>query len=269
MLRYWLRLSSAAHGRRVWANARDALLERQANLVSHPGQELNDVTLALSSLAAIPWHYSLCDNPPIHSRDLLALLSPEPLPVSTVGMLVHILRREMQTEHAALNATIYIHGLPVQDHLTRAIPFLHVPDHPQLVVIHLMAAPLIGNPPRYRQAYFPWLSRGSFRLYVLDTVARVIRHGAMDGSPPVEEDVVLLRRWLEFTSNSEWTVGEGSIAFGGPEDGMSCGIAMVNAIRHHELGEPLWSPARRDACRLHEYARVVEFMVRSCPSYIL
>lgn len=42
-------------------------------------------------------------------------------------------------------------------------------------------------------------------------------------------------------------------------DGYSCGIVAINALKHHVLGEPFWTMASREQCRINEFLGCMEF----------
>lgn len=265
MLRYWMRIDTATKARSLWRKVHAGLVELMVSLPDGADTEAarEDVTLALTTTALLPWHDEMCSRPRIHTRDLVVLLSGQPLDNTVVDIMLHVLRADFASHHPHVSSNITILNPALHDVL-REITWDDVEAPEQQALVSLarrLAAPLVDTPPRAQKVYLPWVSEGSWRLYVLDTRHHTIRHGDMQGAPGPAADLLLIRRWIRLSSPTSWDVRD-NIPYGGPEDGASCGFAMVNAIRHDCVGEPLWTVATRDLCRVRAYARVINYIVR-------
>lgn len=151
MIRYWLRITSAIQGRRVWSNVRELLVRLLAVHAPAGGRDFQDLTAAWTTLSALPWHYQLCVRPSIHSRDLLAILSGEPLKRGLVDTLLGMLRRELREQRPLIASNVSVLTLGLQDILMRVFGGNDdvvldggSPDH---MLLQALASPLMKSEP--------------------------------------------------------------------------------------------------------------------------
>ena len=119
-----------------------------------------------------------------------------------------------------------------------------------------LAAQMASRETRLASVWLPWLSDGSWVVYVLEVPRKVIRTPAWEISRETFTDVKTIQEWLRVANLGEWAV-ESTVSCGGPEDGISCGIIAVNAIAHDLFQDELWTETTREMMRMEAYVNAL------------
>lgn len=80
-----------------------------------------------------------------------------------------------------------------------------------------------------------------------------------------KEDITKICRGLDRWTNTDFhrsfkNLGE-SLPIGTQQDGISCGICVLNALEHALLNVPLFTHNRRNLLRVEHFAKIAKFLL--------
>lgn len=263
MVSFWLAQAHAITEKRRWQQCEEWLL---ALCCSPCRTTASTAERAILTFYELSWDVYLegpnGHSPGIYSADLQPLLSHSMLSSSLIDAMI----AGIQSQQSAL--------LPLD---STSQPRAEVKD---LTSFHVLRKPQedwenyhtarqfcalrdLGN--RLAQdevdvVYLPAHVRGNhWVVFVVDANAREIRYGDSLGMPPSGADIFVIQQWLELHKLGCFDLGEElTIGTQPAEDGFSCGILAINAVRHALFADALWTPPMRDVTRINEYLRLVD-----------
>ncbi|KAI0683375.1 hypothetical protein BC835DRAFT_1311080 [Cytidiella melzeri] len=114
--------------------------------------------------------------------------------------------------------------------------------------------------------YLPAHVNGNhWTLFHVTKSTREISYGDSFGNPPPKRHTKAFQCWLEMHEPSLYGLG-GTIPISSQpyDEGISCGITVINAINHALFGNPLWTSKTLNRLRLHEYLDIVDDHLNYC-----
>lgn len=110
------------------------------------------------------------------------------------------------------------------------------------------------------RVYIPCnVQNNHWSLFSLDVWTETITYGdSMAGQCP-PADLAAVKRWLSkhFEPTLWKFAGTMTIGEQPDDDAVSCGVIVINAIKHATFGDALWTEEARDTIRLQEYLDLV------------
>lgn len=272
MLEYWVHQSQTSAARLRWSKAEEWLLTlccSSNHAVARAAEK------ALSTFSELEWDTRL-----LGTRSMPNLGSAELQPLLQHGMLLsNILDAMISGIHSQ-----YMHSPQLTSaNELRSLPIGHSHERVELRDLTTFCAlrDLIKVSDSYwtnkafrsiRQlgaaianrlidvVYLPLNVNGNhWTLFTIDVNHLHIRYGDSLGGRPAASDIQVMLFWLSQHGLCNWdTTGFLPIAQQPADDTFSCGLIVINAIRHGIFGEPLWSRESRDTLRIAEYMRLVQ-----------
>lgn len=270
MLPFWMRQASAWKARFRWLESvrwLHALCETGSQDSASAAEE------ALGTFEAISWDGRLAatyGSPNIATGELQPLLAHSMLRSNVIDAMLAGVRRDMDLDTASTYC-IEIQDLTIFYTLQNS-PDIRAQYHSSR---SFTAARELGGrlaSQHIDRLYLPLNVRGDhWALLVLEPRTCTVHYGDSLGRPMEGEDLSILHFWLgQHDPHHVWTVTEDApIADQPHNDDFSCGIILINAIRHSLFGEPLWTEDTRDLLRLNEYLRLVNDHVLATVSVLL
>ncbi len=110
------------------------------------------------------------------------------------------------------------------------------------------------------QVYLPAHVNGNhWTVFLIDIAANQLYYGDSFGGSPHSTDIALIQLWIRHhqpEGGSLQFVRSIPIGSQPAEDGISCGIIVVNAIAHALFGDHLWTSDTRDLLRIEQYLEI-------------
>ncbi len=256
-LGHWLRLHEDLEARRQWAAALTWVREHDDEESAQArGLLRREVEESFTQVSA-----SLCgalNCVRIDPTCLRELLDDAPLPRETFEVLLDVVRQR-------LNADVDKQPL---FHVCTIAPATWLSMAPTerwdqygidtgVGEARALAASWASRQPPLHACFMPWYHDGHWVLYVVDFSKREIRYADPCGCPPANETVVIFRQWLGRDMWAGCRVHAQDC--GGPDDGYSCGLILVNAIEHAIFGDALWTTSIRAQHRVQKYLALVQY----------
>ncbi|KAI0744707.1 hypothetical protein C8Q76DRAFT_688043 [Earliella scabrosa] len=255
MIKYWIGQRRAVEMRAVGQRKMDWLRGRLD--VAGPDSRLGRAAEeALRSLRALPGDDRMLSNGLCSAAEVLSILGEKYLWRGTVEAMVDRLRQRLtqspDLERRFVVCPLSTHDLLYIGHRRRDRLTLYAPLHD---LVARMKDPQSG----LEAVFLPWLTPDEPRrwvLFALDVKRQTIRYGDCLGERPAEEDMVAIEHWLWGEELGWWALGD-DLPCAGPDEGISCGVLTMNAIKHAIFQEDLATNETRDAICIEEYLAVV------------
>lgn len=247
MIPFWLRKSHELSAHKQWSESYHWL----ETLTQRPGSELPALaTRCLSTLRTLGWN-SIDPSTGIYSSRLCELISERPLSSSIIDAMIKT------TTHRVHNSTshpgIYIASLEISFYLKHARLFEGYIHERMFSALRKLGVKLTSG--TVNVLYIPVNVRDiHWAVFRVDLSTHFISYGDSLGWKPVTEDVERIQWWLGTLGFSPFGIqGDLPHACQPVSDSVSCGIIMVNTIRHNCFGDHLWSFDDHEIFRLREF----------------
>lgn len=109
------------------------------------------------------------------------------------------------------------------------------------------------------RVYIPLNIHGNhWTLFCVNVGNRELDYGDPFGHHRLKNDNACVQRWLLLHQQGLYDIGDPLPMGHQPDnDAISCGVIVINSIRHALFEKALWTPATRDLCRVEEYMMIV------------
>ncbi|KAI0705557.1 hypothetical protein C8Q76DRAFT_801302 [Earliella scabrosa] len=260
VLGWWLTFHRAVEARDRWRVARAWLAEVRYDCDSPQHPDYHLATTALGTFHRLPWDERLHAAYGLLPEDLSHFLATNPVSAPMLDAMLDALNERIRA-HPLLHARVVVLGLAAYC-ILQATPdkWVTYDTAPRFTFLRDLSERLRRPVDPADTVYLPWHAHGAWVLFVLDARANTIRYADSSGAPPSPSDLGALQTWFTAAQLGVWSVGP-PIPCGHPDDGVSCGIVIVNAIRHALFGEPLWDVGQRSSFRIREYLNVARAYV--------
>ncbi|GJF00493.1 hypothetical protein PsYK624_167820 [Phanerochaete sordida] len=258
MIDFWLTQARALEAKRSWAQLETWLIELSTGHHHPTAFAAED---ALETFPQLSWDARLMGtygSPAMGIHELQPLLSNGMLKSNVIDAMILSIRRELI--HVPSDTCIEVHELTVFDALHRASSGSWLTYHSSrgFSAVRILGARIASC--TVDRLYLPLNVRSNhWAVFAIEPKLRRVRYGDSTARPPEPDDVFLLQSWLGQHDGASWDFSLGiEIAEQPVDDGFSCGILVINAIRHELFGETLWTRNTREHLRIAEYMRLVD-----------
>ena len=254
MIEYWVWQRKAGVVKREAERAVGWLREQQAK----GGVLRRAATEALESLLELQWLDNGLAGGMVETREVLTLLGGQYMTSSTLDAMIARLNSRLQgSPHLA--SRFVVANTMVRLDIGRYCTQEGGTSNERMGRELERLVDVIKENSALTMVLVPWLAREPARwvVFALDVAQKEIGYADCLGQDADDEDLELLQRWLKQGGLGEWGVGK-KLPCGGPDEGISCGLLAVNAIKHAVFGDVLATEATWDLMAVEEYLGLVK-----------
>ncbi|KAI0730637.1 hypothetical protein C8Q76DRAFT_690695 [Earliella scabrosa] len=260
VLGWWMTFHRAIEARDRWRGARSWLAELRYDSEGPEAPIYVAVTTALATLERIPWDEPLTAAYGLRPEDLADFLGMDPVYGPILDAMLDAVNERIRQD-AALDARVLVLTLYTY-YIFQASPdqWTRYDTHPRFSFLRHLSARIRDPGDPLQTIYMPWHDHNAWVLFALNVPDRTIRYADSSGIPPSDAHLRLFQTWFTAAQLGTWTVGP-PLRCGSPDDGISCGIVVVNAIQHALFGDRLWDIRERPLWRVLQYLNIVRAYV--------
>ncbi|KAI0704569.1 hypothetical protein C8Q76DRAFT_801488 [Earliella scabrosa] len=216
----------------------------------------------LRSFTTLPWNHRFpaVERPRsgvLYTRHLLSFFAPQPVSPILVDAMITALNWHLRDRQMALHATVLTYPYSILMLKSAAQGWPQYPGHFQYNFLRSLSRRIQQHAPPLTSVFIPWKGDHGWALYALDIPTKVIQYASSLDPGDAAVAVAAIRSWLATAGMGQWDTAS-TLPYGGPDDGRSSSIIVMNAIKHALWQEPLWTPETSHCVRMHEYLALLQ-----------
>ncbi|EKM49366.1 uncharacterized protein PHACADRAFT_33444 [Phanerochaete carnosa HHB-10118-sp] len=257
MLSFWLTQSHAWVAQSKWAESGNWHVELYN---SGHRRTASAAEAALETFPKLSWDTCLmgtCLSPGIAVQELQPLLADSMLSSNIIDAMILGICRDLQD--ISTSACIEIHDLTVFETLRKSPDEWHnYHSSRSFSALRTLGSQITSC--TIDRLYLPLNVRGNYwALFIIKPMSRHVHYGDSLGRPFKGDNIHALQHWLGQHCSSSWNVDLNVPIVVQPyDDNFSCGILIINTIRHDLFEQPLWTEKTRELLRVTEYLHLVD-----------